>query len=423
MDEKSLDPINENPVTEPGESPKPAGKKTLYTVLQYLCFGIFVACLTITGVLLWQNHQAKKEKNQEEKPPVVEQGPATGLTREEASLVVATLQKDGAAPEELTNATLSLYYWDTFYEFYETYYNYLAYMNLDPNAMDSTSCTLSPEQTWQEYFVDQALQRYTSQIAVYNLAMAEGYKLSDEAQKQYDDNRKAMAENEKIGELIQETYGEAITLEEYLDYWTVLYYYSFYVAEKMEKTDYTVDELSKFYDEHAKDYEQLNISKTDKNVVTIRHILIEPTDKTVDADWTAAKDKAEQVYNQWLAGDKTEESFAALAKEHSADGNAAQGGIYEDVYPGQMVQTFNDWCFADSRKTGDSGIVETEFGYHIIYFVEAGDYIYWQEVVAADYVAQLTNSWVDEVAATYTLESNKDQILLTLPGQVAAVAD
>ena len=38
-----------------------------------------------------------------------------------------------------------------------------------------------------------------------------------------------------------------------------------------------------------------------------------------------------------------------------------------------MVQTFNDWCFDEARKTGDSGIVKTQFGYHIMYFVGFGD--------------------------------------------------
>ena len=34
-----------------------------------------------------------------------------------------------------------------------------------------------------------------------------------------------------------------------------------------------------------------------------------------------------------------------------------------------MVQAFNDWCFDASRKTGDTAIVETEYGYHVMYFV------------------------------------------------------
>ena len=34
-----------------------------------------------------------------------------------------------------------------------------------------------------------------------------------------------------------------------------------------------------------------------------------------------------------------------------------------------MVQTFNDWCFDPERKSGDHGIVDTDFGSHMMYFI------------------------------------------------------
>ena len=39
-----------------------------------------------------------------------------------------------------------------------------------------------------------------------------------------------------------------------------------------------------------------------------------------------------------------------------------------------MVNSFSAWCFDKDRKTGDTGIVMTDYGYHIMYFVgEAED--------------------------------------------------
>ena len=32
-----------------------------------------------------------------------------------------------------------------------------------------------------------------------------------------------------------------------------------------------------------------------------------------------------------------------------------------------MVAAFNDWCF-DGRKPGDTGIVETNYGYHVMFY-------------------------------------------------------
>ena len=84
----------------------------------------------------------------------------------------------------------------------------------------------------------------------------------------------------------------------------------------------------------------------------------------------AAKIKAEQILDDWKNGDATEDSFAELAKTYSDDtGSNTNGGLYEAVKKGQMVTNFNDWIFDASRKPGDTDIVESDYGYHIIYFV------------------------------------------------------
>lgn len=116
--------------------------------------------------------------------------------------------------------------------------------------------------------------------------------------------------------------------------------------------------------------------------VDVRHILIradaETTDDMTDEEKTTAeenakseaKKKAEDVYEEWKNGDATEDSFAALANTYSEDtGSNTNGGLYEAVTQGQMVTSFNDWIFDVARKPGDTDIVESEYGYHIMYFV------------------------------------------------------
>ncbi len=110
--------------------------------------------------------------------------------------------------------------------------------------------------------------------------------------------------------------------------------------------------------------------------VNVRHILITPNGSNSDTEAAKAeaKEKAETLLQQWKDGEATEASFAALATESTADpGSAATGGLYENIRRGQMVQAFNDWCFDASRQAGDTGIVETSYGYHIMYFVSTGD--------------------------------------------------
>jgi len=103
------------------------------------------------------------------------------------------------------------------------------------------------------------------------------------------------------------------------------------------------------------------------STVDVRHILF--TSQTYGSD-AKALSSAEDLYNQWKSGDKTEDSFASLATSYSEDtGSATEGGLYKRVYEGQMVDTFNDWCFDSSRKPGDTGIVTTSYGYDIMYSV------------------------------------------------------
>lgn len=149
---------------------------------------------------------------------------------------------------------------------------------------------------------------------------------------------------------------------------------------------------------------------SDVNTVDVRHILIKAekdstSGATTEAKWKAAYDKAEKVLKEWKDGEKTETSFAALAKEYSED-NAEDGGLYEDVVPGQMVNTFGNWCFDSSRKVGDTAIVQSTYGYHIMYFVGPTDMPVWKytakQALASDDTQAIANS-LDE---SYKIKTN-----------------
>jgi hypothetical protein len=82
-------------------------------------------------------------------------------------------------------------------------------------------------------------------------------------------------------------------------------------------------------------------------------------------------DKAEELLEEWKKGDATEDTFGEMAKQHTEDSNALSGGLYAGVLKGQMVESFDNWCFDVVRKEGDYGIVRTKYGYHIMYFVDS----------------------------------------------------
>ena len=121
-------------------------------------------------------------------------------------------------------------------------------------------------------------------------------------------------------------------------------------------------------------------------LANVRHILISYTGGTTDANGVttysedekmAAEATGADLLAQWETAGATEEAFANLAKEHSTDpGSKENGGLYEDVYPGQTVPAFNDWCFDEARQPGDTGLVHTDYGCHVMYYVGDSDITY-----------------------------------------------
>ncbi|MBR5782736.1 MAG: peptidylprolyl isomerase [Clostridia bacterium] len=143
---------------------------------------------------------------------------------------------------------------------------------------------------------------------------------------------------------------------------------------------------------------------------SVRHILIS-VDNAEDKDAkAAAKAKAEKLLADWKAGEATEDSFAALVHDNTDDtGSKENGGLYENFPRGQMVATFEDWAYDPARVTGDTGIVETEYGYHIMYFIGDGN-IVWKGNAEADYVNAEYSEKYTEFAEKYTITVNQDKI-------------
>lgn len=121
-------------------------------------------------------------------------------------------------------------------------------------------------------------------------------------------------------------------------------------------------------------------------------------DNVVNEEYTNAElyIKAQDILKEYLDGTKTEEFFGELAAKYSEDSNAADGGIYEDVTEGYMVAEFENWALEEGRKAGDVGIVETPYGYHIMYFIES-EKTTWSDAIRNDLASEEYNEFADEL--------------------------
>lgn len=139
--------------------------------------------------------------------------------------------------------------------------------------------------------------------------------------------------------------------------------------------------------------------------VNVRHILLSSSDYNTEED---AYKKAQELLAEIDSADDKKEKFISLVAEFSSDpGSVTNGGLYEGVMPGDMVEEFNDWCFDTERQVGDTGIVLTDYGYHVMYLDGFGDEIWRANCVKALRDAEFTakaEAVYDSVSVTYNEE-------------------
>jgi peptidyl-prolyl cis-trans isomerase D len=81
---------------------------------------------------------------------------------------------------------------------------------------------------------------------------------------------------------------------------------------------------------------------------------------------TRTKEEAQKLANDLLSQAKANPgNFPMLAITNSDDpGSKNNGGEYDNIAPGQMTPKFNDFVF--NNPVGTMGVVETEFGFHVM---------------------------------------------------------
>ena len=338
---------------------------------------------------------------------------------EKSNDVIATVGK-----LQLTNSELQMHYWSQVYNFLNQYGYYLSAVGLDVSkGLDEQACYFDATKSWQEYFLDQAIQGWQSYAVLCEMADQEGFVLDAEAQA-YLDNLDAEvlkdAQNngyESVEALLEAEGGPGFTKDGYMHYVSLMYKSMEYFNVKYEGMTPTEDEAIAYFVENEATYLEKGVKKDGSKTVDVRHILIKPEGGTKDesgnttysdAEWDACKTKAEQVYQTWQDGEATEDSFAELAKTQSADGSAANGGLYTDVTEGYMVETFNDWIMDSSRQPGDHGLVKTEFGYHVMYYV-AGHEI-WLSTAESDLLNERFTTFINGGMEQFPMESDYSKI-------------
>ena len=406
VQEDSLSP-DESPTDSPEELPAPESKPVNQKKLALVIGGI-VLLLALVAVAVWaltrQDRQAESPASESTTAPSETLSPEetvepTGVLSREAyayegeditpelSKVVSTM--DDAT---LTNGLLQILYWRSYYDFLNTYSSYLSYMGLNTTQpLSEQTCSLTgTSMTWEQYFLENALMTWAQHQALYNEAKANGYTLSEEAQTQLDTSAEQLATSaqqygfDSVQAMLEADFGAGVTEETYQAYLELYLTSMDYYFTQMDAMAPSEEEVEAYYQENEESFTQQGIEQDDTPAtISVRHILIQP-----EGDMEGTDDSGNA-------------------------GSVSNGGLYEDVTPGQMVDAFNDWCFDPARKPGDTGLVETSFGCHIMYFVSASEETYWYYAARSSLGQERSTQYLQDCLDRHPYETDFDAIVLT----------
>ena len=345
---------------------------------------------------------------------------------DENMMTVIAVDRDGNPA--MTNADMQIWYWNEFTSFMQQYGSYASMFGLDYNSPLSSQPSLEENLSWEQMFLKSAASNKSVNYALAQAAYANGYTLSEEDQQTINDfsaadgslaQAAAEAGYTDVNEYIQLYYGTGVTLDTYVDYVKecLAHNYEYQLLQAEIEDSITDDAISAYYDEHAEEMEANRVLKL--NNVSVRHILITPEgeqDETTgdysEEAWEAAKEKADEIYALWQE-DPTEDNFSTLANENSDDGGSnTTGGLYENFDTDDMVEEFSDWAFDPSREYGDTDIVKTSYGYHIMFFVEQTDTKGWVETTREQLLSSLFNERIDALCEEYPLNFDYTKVRL-----------
>ncbi len=327
---------------------------------------------------------------------------------------------------ELTNGELQVFYTQQVYEYVQYYGSVLSYIGLDVSKpFAEQTCMLDESLNWQQYFVNIAVQTWQRHMLLNMLAEEENITLPDYEMEKLNaipSDTEEMAKQynfESADAFLKATYGANVDMEAYVSYLQILYLSNYFYSYKSLALIPLSADIDAYYEEHKEDFASSGITKESGPIVDVRHLLVQPeggekdeSNKMVytEAAWNRALEEAKSLLNEWKSGAADQESFAALATKYTDDeGSKANGGLYQNVTKtSNYVEPFLMWALDEARKPGDTEIVKTDFGYHIMYFVNGEPQ--WFMAARTQLLSERMNEIIESAADQWPIEVKNDAI-------------
>lgn len=365
---------------------------------------------------------------------------------------------------ELTNEQISVWYWAEVARYRQE--NHETAPDFD-RPLDVQRCEIdSGVNSWQQYFLKralnswhkaQALVQYSDQVPLAtepeyqpNLKNTQEYMTDMPAtdvlygyHSYYRPNSMHQAYLDRIPQLLEDLaaergYGSAEELaqaafgvsaaaaEAYAYSYNRAYMYFTHMSHYVEPTQ---EELDAYYTEYASRY------SSGETAVDFRQILLIPKedgtaavaeDGTVTCSeeaWAACEAEAQELLTYWQKKNRgTEATFGETAHKLSEDtGMGENGGLYQGIRKGQLTEVLDAWCFDPARQSGDTAIVRSAYGVHILYF--SGRRETARMAAEEDYYRQAQEKIINKAANLFPLEVTYSSICLGEADPTVAAGD
>lgn len=322
--------------------------------------------------------------------------------------------------QKITAEVLQIAYWTEFVNFLYQHSNNLTPYNLDPSLpLQDQIIPGSDNHTWQQHFLDEALKTLHNYLAAIQSAQVEGITMPADIMTAVDAEAAEMEQAAKdegytdMDAYVTYLYGPGCTFNalkayNYLSMCTN-YYQNVHISQ-IEITDQMVDD---YYEAHKQDFVNAGMLQDDRIVYQVRHLTVMVDEGSDESVWEAARVKAQGYLDMYLAGEQTEEAFAEMAATYSDDGETyMDGGFVSGLVPESTYPTaYKEWYLDASHQKGDVGLVKTELGYFVMYYL--GPTPTWRYETTQSMVNSMVSAIVPDAVAKYPITVHFDKLMVS----------
>lgn len=253
------------------------------------------------------------------------------------------------------------------------YGSYLSYFGLD-TSKDLSTQMYSDTLTWEDYFQQMTVDTIKSNKALLAKANEAGFTYdTKEDFKEYEESLKAAAAEQgvNVNNYLKSSFGSYATLgrlEGVIKEGMVVNAFYKQLTDEKQPTD---DEIQAYYDENTASYDSVDyrMEQINAELPTEPTELADPVDETQQAE-DGAEGEEEKAYEPSEAEVAAAMAEAKAKADESVKTIAKNGELRKNATKSSINSYVSDWLFDDSRKAGDTTVIEntTSNCYYVVAF-------------------------------------------------------